>query len=76
MLGLLRAILAALRDVLANQQEAASLAAANQAELDGRLDALDARVDAVSAAVEHIRVLVEDDSVPTAVGVPTFTPQE
>ncbi len=69
MIGLLHQILDAVRRVLAGQQSAEDSATTRQ-------DALEARLSDLSAAVEHLRVLVEGDTTPTAVGVPTFTPQE
>lgn len=67
MIGLLRAIFDALRLMLAGQQELWDRAAKDKADLDTQLAAQ-------SAAIEHLRALIEDDSIPTTVGAPTFTP--
>ena len=60
MIGLLRAILAALREVLSNQ-------AALRKDLEDQFIATD-------AMIEHLRVLIEGDELPINVNPPTFTP--
>lgn len=73
MLRSLRAIFAALIEVLDSQREAAAQAAADKADLDAQIAAVGSQLAALSAAVEHIRSLVEDsDEIPAAVGAPTF----
>ena len=67
MIGLLRALLTALVQLVSGEEAAADLAVSNKASLDLQLAAQ-------SAAIEHLRALIEDDSVPTAVGAPTFIP--
>lgn len=67
MIGLLYAILCAVRDILRGQDAAAAQAADDLSSLTNQLADL-------SAAVEHLRVLVEGDEIVTAVGAPTFTP--
>lgn len=66
MIALLRSILGALAQLIAGQAAAAELAVSNKASLDLQLAAQ-------SAAIEHLRALIEDDAIPTTVGVPTFT---
>lgn len=67
MISLLRAILQALLDIIANQK-------ASTAQVADLGTDLGARLTAQSAAIEHLRVLIEDDSIPIVVGTPTFTP--
>jgi len=70
MIGWLRAIFAAVEQVLGGQAAAEQRAAADLAETAARLDVL-------SAAVDHIRSLIEDsDTSPAVVGAPTFTAGE
>jgi hypothetical protein len=74
MILLLRAIFAALGQVLTGQDRAAAQAASDKADTNARLDALEAHLAELSAAVEHLRVLVEGDTLIAAVGAPAFTP--
>ena len=60
-------MIALLRAILANLLELISSESAAKADIDSQLAAQ-------SAAIEHLRVLIEGDSIPTAVGAPTFTP--
>ena len=78
MLGLLRAILGALRDLRMGQASLSDQMNLFQGDIDTSLVAL--RVDltdqftATDAMIEHLRVLIEGDDLPVNVNPPTFTP--
>ena len=74
MFGWLRAIFAALGEVIAGQVRAAEQAAADRAALDAGLADVHARQQALDAAIEHLRELIEGDTLVASVGTPTFTP--
>lgn len=67
MIGLLRAAIRALELVLGGQESAARQAADDRG-------AILAALASQAAAVEHLRDLIEGDTLPAAVGAPTFTP--
>jgi hypothetical protein len=65
MIGFLRAILEALRDLAMGQKSLSDQVNAFQGDIDTTLAAQ-------AAAIEHLRVLIEGDELPATVGVPTF----
>ena len=71
MLGLLRAILDALRNLRRGQDELTLQMEAQIAAL--RADLTD-QFTATDAMIEHLRELIEGDDIPVNVGAPTFTP--
>jgi len=67
MIGFLRAILEALRDLAMGQKSLSDQVNTFQGDMDTQLAAQ-------GAAIEHLRVLIEGDELPATVGPPTFTP--
>ena len=66
MIGFLRAILEALRDLAMGQKSLSDQVNAFQGDIDTQLAAQ-------TAAIEHLRELIEGDEIPATVGTPTFT---
>ena len=78
MIGLLRAILNALRDLAMGQKSLSDQMNAFEGDIDTSLVALRAdltdQFTATDAMIEHLRVLIEGDDLPVNVNAPTFTP--
>ena len=78
MIGFLRAILGALRDLVMGQASLSDQMNAFEGDVDTtfvnlRAD-LEAQFTATDAMIEHLRVLIESDDLPANVNPPTFTP--
>ena len=78
MIGLLRAILGALRDLRMGQASLSDQMNLFQGDIDTSLVALRSdltdQFTATDAAIEHLRKLIEGDELPVNVNPPTFTP--
>lgn len=78
MIGFLRAILGALRDLVMGQASLSDQMNLFQGDIDTSLVALRAdltdQFTATDAMIEHLRLLIESDDLPANVGTPTFTP--
>ena len=78
MIGFLRAILQALRDLVMGQASLSDQMNAFEGDMDTtfvnlRADLTD-QFTYIDASIEHLRELIEGDDLPVTVGTPTFSP--